>query len=136
MRNCRIILGFYRTALAPRDHTGSRAISWLTEVNRRTHTCLMDTSIHMNPVRAVFVRAALVNTNRGDGSETGIVSKRPVHLKQPQAMGRTELEIVTGGKQARFHPYAVWSSLARTDSHRFLTLLCCVLRFSSASSGS
>ena len=23
------------------DHTGSRAIEWLTEVDRRTHTCLM-----------------------------------------------------------------------------------------------
>ena len=57
---------------------------------------------------------------QGDGSETGVVSKKPVHLKQPQAMGRTDLEIVTDGKQVRFHPYAVWSSLARTDSHRFL----------------
>ena len=51
--------------------------------------------------------------------------KRPVHLKQPQAMGGTDLEIVTDCKQVRFHPYAVWSSLARTDSHRFLAP-CCV----------
>ena len=28
------------------------------------------------------------------------------------------MEIVTDGKQVRFHPYAVWSSLARTDGHR------------------
>ena len=45
------------------DHTGSRAIEWLTEIDRRAHTCLMDTSIHMNPVRAMFSRAALVNAN-------------------------------------------------------------------------
>ena len=29
------------------DHTGSRAIEWLTEVDRRTHTCLIDASIYI-----------------------------------------------------------------------------------------
>ena len=59
--------------------------------------------------------AASEYKQQGDGSETGIVSQGHVCLKQPQEMGRTELEIVTGDKQVRFHPYAVWSSLARTD---------------------
>ena len=32
------------------DHTGSRAIEWFSEINRRAHTCLMDAGIHAHTV--------------------------------------------------------------------------------------
>ena len=34
------------------DHTGSRAIEWLTEIDRRTHTCLIDASIYVGFTRS------------------------------------------------------------------------------------
>ena len=34
------------------DHTGSRAIGWLTGVDRRTHTCLIDASIYVGFTRS------------------------------------------------------------------------------------
>ena len=37
------------------DHTGSRAIEWLTEVDRRTHTCLMARHSHVAIRRRVSV---------------------------------------------------------------------------------
>ena len=47
------------------DHAGSRAIGWLTEIDRRTHTCLIDASIYVNPVRA--------DCSQNAGSATGMV---------------------------------------------------------------
>ena len=49
-------LGSYR-ASAREDHTGSRAILWLTETDGRTHICLMDASIHV--VVGKIIRANL-----------------------------------------------------------------------------
>ena len=34
-------------ALTRKDHTGSRPIEWLTEVDRRRHTCMIDASIYV-----------------------------------------------------------------------------------------
>ena len=43
MRNCWVIL----VALTRRDHTGSRAIEWFTEVDPRRHTCMIDGSVYV-----------------------------------------------------------------------------------------
>ena len=65
-----------------------------------THTHLSDGYMYPYESREGSVRSICASEyeRQGDGSETGIASKGPVHLKQPQAMGRTELEIVTDGK--------------------------------------
>ena len=33
------------------DHTGSRATEWLTEINQRRHTCMIDASIYGSQAR-------------------------------------------------------------------------------------
>ena len=48
MRICRdgISLESYN-ASTREDHTGSRANWWLSEIDRQSHTCLMDEGIHV-----------------------------------------------------------------------------------------
>ena len=47
------LVGSY-SASTREDRTGSRAILWLTEIDRRTRTCLMDTCIHVMLARDVL----------------------------------------------------------------------------------
>ena len=65
MRICRILQWSVYNASTREDHTGSRASEWLSEIDRRTHTCLMDASIHVHTGRSRFSQTAA-------GSETSI----------------------------------------------------------------
>ena len=53
------------------DHTGSRANMWLSEINRRTHTCLMDTGIHVMVCKKIF--QSCTNKGKNAGSVTSMV---------------------------------------------------------------
>ena len=46
------------------DHAGSRAILWLTEIDRRAHTCLMHTRIHVADARKESVMMHNGKTHR------------------------------------------------------------------------
>ena len=61
------------------DHTGSRAIEWLTEVDRRTHTCLIEARLYVNAVCC----CKYVWQRKTAGSATGIFwnsHEKPAYL--------------------------------------------------------
>ena len=61
MRICRVGINLESyLALTPEDHTGSRANGWLSEIDRQSHTCLMDTRIH-----AIVGKVISVTLERG-----------------------------------------------------------------------
>ena len=66
-------------ALARRDHTGSRAIWWPTEIDRRTHTCMIDASIYVVAVSWI----SHARQRKSAGSVTNMfwnTHERPAHL--------------------------------------------------------